>query len=52
VREEDISALFEDYNLKIVKLNLLKDERGRHKGAGFIEFATANDAEIAVNELH
>jgi len=30
----------------------LKDERGRHKGAGFVELSSENEAEIAVNELH
>lgn len=52
MREEDLQALFEDYNLKVVKLNLLKDERGRHKGAGFIEFESVKDADVAVNELN
>jgi RNA recognition motif-containing protein len=34
-----------------VKLNLLRGQDGYHRGAGFVEFETPQQAEIALEEL-
>lgn len=41
MREDDLYDLFESgFNLQVHKLNLLKNDNGTHKGAGFVEFTT------------
>jgi RNA recognition motif-containing protein len=52
VREEDLRDLFNDYNLKVVKLNILKNEKGQSKGTGFVEFESSKEATSAVNKLN
>eukprot|EP00347_Sterkiella_histriomuscorum_P023162 403335713 len=49
--EDDLTELFQSLNLTVTKLNLLKQGDGRHKGAGFVEFASNEEADIAVSEL-
>ena len=43
--------LFNKHYLKVIKLNILKNERGQSKGAGFVEFETVKDANYVVNKL-
>lgn len=52
MREEDLHDFFGEHNLKVVKLNVLKNEKGQSKGSGFVEFQTAKDANYAVNKLN
>lgn len=52
VREEDLRDLFQDHNLKVSKLQILKDGKGSSKGIGFAEFETAKDASTAVNRFN
>lgn len=44
LREDDLHQFFEGYKLKIVKMHLLKNEKGQSKGSGFVEFETLQDA--------
>ena len=38
MREDDLIEFFGENNLKVVKLNILKNEKGQSKGSGFVEF--------------
>jgi len=44
--------LFKDHNLKVTKLQILKDGKGSSKGIGFAEFENAKDAQSAVNRFN
>jgi RNA recognition motif-containing protein len=52
IREEDLYEFFGEHNLKVKKLNILKNDKGQSKGSGFIEFETAKDANYAVSKLN
>ena len=46
-----MKQVFEQHNLKVLKVRLLLNERGQSKGTGFAEFESPEDAEYAVNEI-
>ena len=52
IREDDLHGLFQENNLHVVKLTILKNEKGQSKGSGFVEFESTKDAAYAVNKLN
>jgi RNA recognition motif-containing protein len=52
LREDDLYEFFGEKSLNILKLNVLKNEKGQSKGSGFVEFENAKDANYAVNKLN
>lgn len=52
MREEQLEDFFGEHHLKVVKLILLRNEKGQSKGSGIVEFESLRDAEYAVNKLH
>lgn len=38
IREDELREFFEENKLNVVKLNILKNDKGQNKGTGFVEF--------------
>jgi polyadenylate-binding protein len=51
VDDEKLNQLFAPFGV-IKSYIVMKDDQGKSKGFGFVNFETAEDAEIAVTELH
>lgn len=51
-REQHVASMFKERNFEIGKTKLLYDDLGSSKGAGFIEFTCANEAQKAVQECN
>ena len=52
LKEEDLNQLFKSYNLNVVKIKLLLNDKGQSKGAGYVEFVTPEDADFAFKEMN
>lgn len=49
---EQMKEIFNGSGLKPIKSNLLTDDSGKSKCAGFVEFANSNDAQQAVKHAN